>query len=77
MPAPPHLPATHREETFTLTGRRGGVDVVAEVVIDPADGSVLSVRYAEGGTDAESHFVAVLSSGWTDEAPGVPATDVP
>jgi hypothetical protein len=72
-------PLGRKGNSVTLTTRHGAMDVSAEVVIDPTDGTVLSVRYVgtEGGTQVKAHYVAVLSTGWTDETPGVPSADVP
>jgi hypothetical protein len=73
-------PLGRKGNGITLTKRHGNIDVSIEVVIDPANGTVLSVRYAgtENGTAIKpSYYVAVLSMGWTDEQPSVPSTDVP
>jgi hypothetical protein len=52
----------------------------ADVVIDAADGALLSVRYSvtpNGKPVAKEYYVAVLDTGWTDEDPGVPSAEVP
>lgn len=73
-------PLGRKGNGITLTKRHDDIDVTAEVVIDPANGTVLSVRYAgtKGGTPVKpAYYVAVLSMGWTDETPTVPSADVP
>jgi hypothetical protein len=72
-------PLGRKGNGVTLTNTHEGVDAIAQIVIDPANGTVLSVRYSavQKGTEVKAYYVAVLSAGWTDETPSVPSADVP
>lgn len=72
-------PLGRKGNGVTLTNKYDGLDNIAQIVIDPANGTVLSVRYsvAQGGKEAKAYYVAVLSTGWTDETPSVPSAEVP
>jgi hypothetical protein len=73
-------PLGRKGNGVTLTQRSKSIDVTVELVIDPENGMVLSVRYSgsrKGAQVKAPYFFAVLSTGWTDEAPSVPSADVP
>lgn len=59
-----------------LSQKKGELALKIELVLDPASGTLLSVRYITD-VSIKNYYVAVLSSGWTDKKPTVPSPDVP
>jgi hypothetical protein len=71
-------PVGRKGTGITLVNRTGTASDTIELVIDPANGTLLSSRHtgAEGGRKLKQSYVVVLSTGWTDAKPTIPSADV-
>jgi hypothetical protein len=73
-------PLGRQGTAITLTRQDEGFTITTEVVIDAEAGTLLSVRYsmkdAAGNVvkSKKGYYVAVRSTGWTDETPAVPSS---
>lgn len=59
-----------------LSQKKGELALTIELVLDPTNGTLLSVRYITN-VPVKNYYVAVLSAGWTDKKPTIPSPDVP